>query len=105
MIQLISFILLFLLLPLFLAVPTWIIVPGIDYIDAYLDMVGVLTTTGLQVFLNLLSKSIHLWRAMLLGLRWNNFDCWLCNSLPASRGGFDVFSRQKETLVLIGSDS
>ena len=96
-IQLISFILLFLLLPLFLAVPTWIIVPGIDYIDAYLDMVGVLTTTGLQVFPeDLLSKSIHLWRAI---VAWFGGGIILIVGfvilLPASRGGFDVFSRQK----------
>ena len=96
-VQLISFILLFLLLPLFLAVPTWIIVPGIDYIDAYLDMVGVLTTTGLQVFPeDLLSKSIHLWRAI---VAWFGGGIILIVGfvilLPASRGGFDVFSRQK----------
>ena len=96
-IQVISFILLFLLLPLFFAVPTWIIVPGIDFIDAYLDMVGVLTTTGLQVFPeDLLSKSINLWRAI---VAWFGGGIILIVGfvilLPASRGGFDDFSRQK----------
>jgi len=95
--QLISLIFLFLLLPLFLAVPTWIIVPGIAYIDAYLDMVGVLTTTGLRVFSeDLLSKSIHLWRAI---VAWFGGGLILIVAfvilLPAARGGFDVFSTQK----------
>ena len=50
LIQIVSLILLFLLLPLFLALPAWIILPSINFLDAYLDMVGALTTTGLQVF-------------------------------------------------------
>lgn len=96
-IQLISLILLFLLLPLFLAVPIWIIVPEIDFVDAYLDMVGALTTTGLQVFPeDLLSRSIHLWRAI---VAWFGGGLILIVAfvilLPAGQGGFDVFSGQK----------
>ena len=61
-------------------------------------MVGVLTTTGLQVFPeDLLSKSIHLWRAI---VAWFGGGIILIVGfvilLPASRGGFDVFSRQKK---------
>ena len=94
LIQLISLILLFTLLPLFLALPSWIILPGSSFQDAYLDMVGAFTTTGLPVFEDdLLTRPIRLWRALIAwfggGLIWIAAFVIL---LPASRGGFDVFS-------------
>ena len=104
--QLISLLLLFILLPLFLAVPTWIILPESNFIDAYVDMVGVFTTTGLPVFENdLLSRPIRLWRAL---IAWFGGGLILIAAflilLPASRGGFDTFfnknSNNKRKLTL-----
>lgn len=96
--QLVSLLLLFFLLPLFLAFPTWIILPGISFFDAYIDMVGAFTTTGLPVFENdLLSSLIHLWRALIAwfggGLMWVAAFVIL---LPVNRGGFDVFSSKRQ---------
>ena len=97
--QLISLILLFLLLPLFLAFPTWIILPESDFMDAYLDMVGAFTTTGLPVFENdLLSRTLHLWRAL---VSWFGGGLILIAAflilLPASRGGLDVLFNKNTT--------
>ena len=96
-VQIISLILLFFFLPLFLAVPNWIILPNVIFADVYFDMVGAFTTTGLPVFNNdILSETIHLWRALIAwfggGLVWIVAFVIL---LPASRGGFDIFSNKK----------
>ena len=48
--QIISFVLLFLFLPLFLAIPNWIILTNVSFTDVYFDMVSAFTTTGLPVF-------------------------------------------------------
>ena len=98
--QLVSLLLLFFLLPLFLALPTWIILPGISYFDAYIDMVGAFTTTGLPVFENdLISRPLHFWRALIAwfggGLMWVAAFVIL---LPANRGGFDLFSSKSKIL-------
>ena len=95
--QLISLFLLFIFLPLFLAVPAWIILSGISFFDAYVDMVGVFTTTGLPVFENdAFSKTIRLWRAL---IAWFGGGLILIAAflilLPASLGGFDVFSKKE----------
>ena len=92
-IQFISIVLLFLFLPLFLAIPNWIILSNVSFIDVYFDMVSVFTTTGLPVFNDdFLSKPLHLWRALIAwfggGLIWIAAFAIL---LPASRGGFDIF--------------
>lgn len=92
--QLFSLILSFLFLPLFLAFPTWIILPNLNWIDAYLDMVGAFTTTGLPVFeKEVLSQSIHLWRALVAwfggGLIWIAAFVIL---MPINLGGFEVFA-------------
>ena len=97
LIQIISLILSFLLLPLFLALPAWIISPSINFLDAYVDMVGAFTTTGLQVFeQDILTNSIHLWRSL---IAWYGGGLTLIAAfvilLPASSGGFDVFSNKK----------
>ena len=94
--QLISLLLLFLLLPTFLAIPVWIILPKSSFLDSYVDMVGAFTTTGLPVLENdILSKSIHLWRALIAwfggGLIWIAAFVIL---LPASSGGFDILSNK-----------
>ncbi len=97
--QLISLILCFLLLPIFLAFPTWVIFPSIKWVDAYLDMVGAFTTTGLPVFeKEVLSKPIHLWRALVAwfggGLIWIAAFVIL---LPVNIGGLEIFSNKKNS--------
>ncbi len=92
--QLISLILSFIFFPLFFAFPTWIILPNINWIDAYLDMVSAFTTTGLPIFeKEILSNPIHLWRALVAwfggGLIWTAAFVIL---IPVNLGGFDVFS-------------
>ena len=86
--QLISLLLLFTLLPLFFAFPIWITLPESSFLDAYVDMVGAFTTTGLTVFENdLLSRPIILWRAL---IAWFGGGLILIAAflilLPASRG-------------------
>ena len=95
--QIISFVLLFLFLPLFLAIPNWIILTNVSFTDVYFDMVSAFTTTGLPVFdVDFLSKPLHLWRALIAwfggGLIWIATFAIL---IPASRGSFDVFSNKK----------
>ena len=94
--QLISLLLLFMLLPLFLAFPCWIILSDSSFLDSYLDMVGAFTTTGLSVFEDdLLTRPIRLWRAVIAwfggGLIWIAAFVIL---LPAGRSGFDVLSNK-----------
>ena len=98
--QLFSLVFSFLVLPLFLAVPGWIILPNVNFTDIYLDMVSAFTTTGLPVFeIEFLSKPIHLWRALIAwfggGLIWIAAFVIL---LPANLGGFEVFSNKQEAL-------
>jgi trk system potassium uptake protein TrkH len=97
--QLFSLILSFLVLPLFLAFPTWIILPNLNWLDAYLDMVGAFTTTGLPVFeKELFSQPIHLWRALVAwfggGLIWIAAFVIL---MPVNLGGFEVFPNKKNS--------
>ena len=96
--QIISLILLFLLLPLFLAIPNWIILSNVSFTDVYFDMVSAFTTTGLPVFNdNFLSKPLHLWRALIAWL--GGCLIWIAAFvilLPASRGGFDIFSNNNK---------
>ena len=95
--QLFSLILSFLLLPLFLAIPPWIILQNVAMIDIYLDNVSAVTTTGLPIFENeLLTRPIHLWRALVAwfggGLIWVAAFVIL---LPANSGGFEMLSNKK----------
>ena len=97
--QLFSLILCFFFLPIFLAFPTWVIFPSIKWVDAYLDMVGAFTTTGFPVFeKEVLSKPIHLWRALVGwfggGLIWIAAFVIL---LPVNLGGLEIFSNSKNS--------
>ncbi len=94
--QLLSLILSFIILPLFLAFPNWIILPSVTWIDVYLDMVGAFTTSSLPVFeKELLSKPLHLWRALVAwfggALIWTAAFVIL---VPVNLGGFDVVSNE-----------
>ena len=97
--QLFSLILSFLFLPLFLAFPTWIIFPNINWFDAYLDMVSAFTTTGFPVLeKENLSQPVHLWRALVAwfggGLIWIAAFVIL---LPVNFGGLEIFSNEKNS--------
>ena len=97
--QLFSLILSFLFLPLFLAFPTWIIFPNINWFDAYLDMVSAFTTTGFPVLeKENLSPPVHLWRALVAwfggGLIWIAAFVIL---LPVNFGGLEIFSNEKNS--------
>ena len=50
-------------LPAFLALPVQQIIMNTSYLNAYLDMVGALTTTGLRVFEDARLPGFHFWRA------------------------------------------
>ena len=68
--------------------------------DAYLDMVGAFTTTGLTVFAQeALSEPIHLWRAL---VAWFGGGLILIAAfvilLPVNLGGFEVFSNKSNSL-------
>ena len=97
--QLFSLILSFIFLPLFLAFPTWIIFPNINWFDAYLDMVSAFTTTGFPVLeKENLSPPVHLWRALVAwfggGLIWIAAFVIL---LPVNFGGLEIFSNEQNS--------
>ena len=63
--QMLSLALLFVFLPVFLAIPGYSVIRTTSFLNAYLDMVSALTTTGFEVFpASRLSDSVHLWRAL-----------------------------------------
>ena len=76
-----------------ISTPAWIILSSSSFLDVYVDMIGAFTTTGLSIFENdLLSRPIHLWRAIIAwfggGLIWIAAFVIL---LPANRGGLEFF--------------
>ena len=63
--QMLSLALIFVFLPVFLAIPEYSVIRTTSFLNAYLDMVSALTTTGFEVFpAGRLSDSVHLWRAL-----------------------------------------
>lgn len=90
--QLASLALGFFLLPVFLAIPEYDIVQSTYFINAYLDMVSALTTTGLVVFEpDRISDTLHLWRALVAWL--GGALIWLAAAAilaPMNLGGFEV---------------
>ncbi|MEM9551532.1 MAG: potassium transporter TrkG [Pseudomonadota bacterium] len=94
--QLISLMATFLLLPVYLALPVSDSLTTTTYLNAYLDMVSALTTTGLNLFKDpsRLSDALHLWRAM---VGWmGGLLMWVAASAilaPMSLGGFEVTAR------------
>ena len=93
--NLVSLFLAYVLLPLFLAVPFYESLGTTRFLNAYLEMVSALTTTGLPLFKDptRLSESLHLWRALVgwLGglLIWVSASAVLA---PMNLGGFEVMS-------------
>ncbi|MEO0771999.1 MAG: potassium transporter TrkG [Pseudomonadota bacterium] len=85
----------YIVLPLFLALPFYEGLETTSYINAYMEMVSALTTTGAPLFeANRLSDALHLWRGIVgwLGglLIWVSASAVLA---PLNLGGFEVTAR------------
>lgn len=81
-------------LPLMLAVPVYEAVGNTSFLNAYLEMVSSLTTTGASLFeVERLAPSVHLWRAQ---VGWmGGFFVWVTAVAvlaPINLGGFEVRS-------------
>lgn len=87
---------LFVLLPLMLAVPFHQALRTTSFLNAYIEMVSALTTTGLTLFpdADRLPQSLHLWRAL---VGWmGGFYIWvgaIAILAPMALGGFEVRTR------------
>lgn len=94
--NLLSLLLAYLLLPLFLAVPFHEAVDNTRFLNAYFEMVSSLTTTGATLFgaPGRLTDSLHLWRGL---VGWSGgLLIWVSASAvlaPLSLGGFEVTAR------------
>lgn len=92
--HLISMLMTFAVLPVMLAVPFSEAVPDTRFLNAYVEMVSSLTTTGLTLFeADRLPPSVHLWRAFVGWL--GGFFVWvtaLSILAPLNLGGFEVSS-------------
>ncbi|NNE81200.1 MAG: TrkH family potassium uptake protein [Silicimonas sp.] len=81
-------------LPLMLAVPFSEAVPDTRFLNAYVEMVSSITTTGLTLFEpDRLPASVHLWRAIVGWL--GGFFMWvtaIAVMAPLSLGGFEITS-------------
>jgi trk system potassium uptake protein TrkH len=82
----------FIALPLMLAVPFHAAAGQVRYLDAYVEMVSSLTTTGATFFApDTLPPSVHLWRAQ---VGWmGGFLVWVTAAAvlaPMNLGGFEV---------------
>ncbi|MET4100723.1 trk system potassium uptake protein TrkH [Roseovarius sp. MBR-78] len=91
-----SLLLAYLLLPLYLALPLYEGVGNTTYLNAYVEMVSSLTTTGATMFgaSGRIVDSLHLWRAL---VGWGGgLLIWISASAvlaPMSLGGFEVTVR------------
>lgn len=92
-----SLLVLYFVLPLLLAVPFHQAVPTTTYLNAYVEMVSSLTTTGATLFedTNRLPNAVHLWRAAVAWL--GGLFMWVAAIAvlaPMSLGGFEVRARR-----------
>ncbi|GAA6207410.1 potassium transporter TrkG [Cognatishimia sp. WU-CL00825] len=93
---LLSLLMAYIFLPVALAFPFHEVLRTTSYLNAYLDMVSCLTTTGLILFEDpdRLSPALHLWRAMVGWL--GGLMMWIAAVAvfsPLSLGGFEVSAR------------
>ncbi|MDD9976877.1 MAG: TrkH family potassium uptake protein, partial [Boseongicola sp.] len=92
--HLISMMACFSVLPLYLALPFAEVVRDTHFLNAYVEMVSCITTTGLTLFeAERLPDSLHLWRALVGWL--GGFFIWVAAIAvlaPLSLGGFEVDS-------------
>lgn len=90
---LLSLVIIYLLLPMLLAVPVSEAVPGLRFGEAYVEMVSSVTTTGLTQFddPSAIAPAIHLWRAL---VGWaGGFGIWvsaIAVLAPMRLGGFEL---------------
>ncbi|WP_353890432.1 potassium transporter TrkG [uncultured Aliiroseovarius sp.] len=87
---------LFVLLPIMLAVPFHQAVRTTSFLNAYVEMVSALTTTGATLFegTERMARSVHLWRALVGWL--GGLFMWvgaIAILAPMSLGGFEVRAR------------
>ena len=104
--NLMSLLLAYVLLPVFLAIPFYTGVRNTTFINAYFEMVSSFTTTGATLFgaQGRLVDSLHLWRAL---VGWGGgLLFWISASAvlaPLNLGGFEVTARgepgQDETVL------
>lgn len=98
--HLIGLFVLFVILPLVLAIPFQQAVRNTTYLNAYVEMVSSLTTTGATLFHEpgRLAPSVHLWRAT---VGWiGGFFMWVSAVAvlaPMALGGFEVRARRIAT--------
>ncbi len=92
--QLIALLGSFMILPVVLAVPFYEAIQTTSFLNAYLDMVSSLTTTGLPLFnAERLSMAEHLWRAQVAWM--GGLLMWVAAAAilaPLNLGGFEVTS-------------
>lgn len=96
--------LVYFVLPAFLALPVQQIIMNTSYLNAYLDMVGALTTTGLRVFEDTrLSDALHFWRAF---VAWGGGALiWIAAGAifaPLNIGGYEVAAQTKQQVGAVG---
>ncbi|MEM9576828.1 MAG: potassium transporter TrkG [Pseudomonadota bacterium] len=83
----------FVFLPVFLALPLYESLQTTSYLNAYLEMVSAITTTGATIFDDpaRLNNTLHLWRAQ---VGWmGGITMWIAASAvlaPMNLGGFEV---------------
>jgi trk system potassium uptake protein TrkH len=99
--QLWSLIAFFLGLPLFLAVPLNELTQVGSFLDAYLDMVSVITTTGLPIFeIENSNDALLIWRVL---IGWaSGFMMWVFAwtvFAPLNLGGFEHLQEHSENLI------
>lgn len=99
---------LFVLLPVMLAVPLQQAIRSTSFLNAYIEMVSALTTTGATLFddPSRLADSVHLWRAL---VGWmGGFYMWvgaIAILAPMSLGGFEVRARFRARGRLAGGET
>ena len=99
--QLWSLVAFFLGLPLFLAIPLNELTQAGSFLDAYLDMVSVITTTGLPIFvIEHSNDTLLIWRVL---IGWaSGFMMWVFAwtvFAPLNLGGFEHLQDHSENLI------
>ncbi|WP_424928394.1 potassium transporter TrkG [Amaricoccus tamworthensis] len=91
--HLLTLLMVYILLPIFLAAPLVPLVPNMDFMDLYFEMLSSLSTTGASVFERpaLISDTIHLWRSL---VGWLGGLIVLVTTFavlaPLNLGGFEI---------------
>lgn len=104
--QLLSVLAVFVFVPLFLAVPLHDALGTTRFLNAYVDMVSALTTTGLDFYNDpdRLNDTLHLWRAQVAWM--GGLMMWIAASAvlaPLSLGGFEVTTQGQPGRTRAGS--